>query len=127
MTAQAARSDSTKTQRPFDPHRARAREEIEHARVLDRPDERERRLPHAVAGGARDDTAWCRDAMTFAGARDDAHRRPLVLAEVLGTAEQEIDLLGEQPLVYELARRLAGSADELLVAAEADEAQVRES
>ena len=55
--------------------RARAGEEVEHRRSLDRPDQRERRLAHAVAGRPR---AGLRrgDPVALPRARDDPHDSP---------------------------------------------------
>ena len=57
----------------LEPHRARAGEEVEHARALDRADERERGLAHTVAGRSRDDALRRGDPVPLARAGDDPH------------------------------------------------------
>ena len=54
-------------------HRAGSREDVEDARLLDRADDVEHRLAHAVAGRPRDDALRRRDPVALSRAGDDPH------------------------------------------------------
>ena len=61
----------------LDPERAGAGEEIEHARVLERPHEVEDVLAHAVGRRPRVEAARRAQLVTLAAAGDDPHERSL--------------------------------------------------